>query len=111
MEAKEEEPEVPNKTELVPTTQPKEAAKKVEAVEEVDKPLVMNDLSKPTPISMPMPKSIIEPIYEDDFYDDGEFAYDEYGNVIGRVNRNELARERWHWAFTKIVQVRSLHCS
>ena len=60
---------------MVTASQPKEAAKKVEAMEEVDKPLVMTDLSKPTPISMPMPKSIIEPIYEDDFYDDGGHDY------------------------------------
>jgi hypothetical protein len=63
-------------------------------------PLVISDTEKPKP------KAAIEPIYEDDFYDDGEFAYDEYGNIVGRVAGNQLARDRWHWAFTKIVQVR-----
>ncbi len=49
-------------------------------------------------------KPITEPIFEDDLYDDGEFTYDQYGNIVGRVS-NQLARDRWHWAFTKIVQV------
>ena len=66
--------------------------------------MVISEAAKP--VSKPI--STIEPIYENDFYEDGEFAYDEYGNIVGRVapaGRNELARERWHWAFTKIVQV------
>ena len=35
-------------------------------------------------------------------------AYDEYGQpiVMDEEYRKNLARERWHWAFTKIVQVR-----
>ena len=35
-------------------------------------------------------------------------AYDEYGQpiVMDEAYRKSLARERWHWAFTKIVQVR-----
>ncbi len=46
----------------------------------------------------------MSPNDEDVAYDDGIFTYDQYGNVIGRV-RNLSARRRWHWAFTKIVQV------
>ena len=63
-------------------------------------PLVVPEMKKPLLLS-----STIEPIYEEDFYAEGEFTYDEYGNIIGRVT-NQLARDRWHWAFTKIVQVR-----
>lgn len=37
-----------------------------------------------------------------------EFRYDEYGQpIIGDEYQVSLARERWHWAFTKIVQVGS----
>ena len=63
-------------------------------------PLVVPEMKKPLLLS-----STIEPIFEEDFYDEGEFTYDEYGNIVGRVT-NQLARDRWHWAFTKIVQVR-----
>lgn len=46
----------------------------------------------------------LSPNDENVAYDDGIFTYDQYGNVIGRV-RKMSARRRWHWAFTKIVQV------
>ena len=93
-EVKEEEDEV-LKVEVI-TNEVKE--------KEPERPLVISEAAKP--VSKPI--STIEPIYENDFYEDGEFAYDEYGNIVGRVapaGRNALARERWHWAFTKIVQV------
>jgi hypothetical protein len=66
--------------------------------EEIITPLVVKDESSKKS------KPITEPIFEDDLYDDGEFTYDQYGNIVGRVS-NQLARDRWHWAFTKIVQV------
>ena len=36
--------------------------------------------------------------------------FDEYGQPIisDKAYRKQLARDRWHWAFTKIVQVRKL---
>ena len=71
--------------------------------------LLVKDESKKAmpPQQPPTSKLISEPIFEDDLYDDGEFTYDQYGNIVGRVS-NQLARDRWHWAFTKIVQVRKL---
>ena len=35
--------------------------------------------------------------------------FDEYGQPIlsDKAYRKQLARDRWHWAFTKIVQVRN----
>ena len=38
--------------------------------------------------------------------------YDEYGQLIlsDEQYRKQLARERWIWAFTKIVQVRLKKC-
>lgn len=40
---------------------------------------------------------------------ENEIVYDEYGQpiVIDEAYKKELARQRWHWAFTKIVQVRT----
>ena len=94
-EAKEEEDEI-LKVEVI-TSQPKQ--KEIPLKEEEPQLQVMDDTTISKPIS-----SNIEPIYEDDFFDDGEFAYDEFGNIIGRIG-NQIARDRWHWAFTKIAQV------
>ena len=88
------------KVEIITTEEPKE--------KEVLPPLVIKSEESPlvvTDMKKSMLSSTIEPILEEDFYDDGEFTYDQYGNIVGRVT-NQLARDRWHWAFTKIVQVR-----
>ncbi len=42
----------------------------------------------------------------DDFYESEPVHYDEYGQPMSEAEyKSQLARERWIWAYTKIVQV------
>ncbi len=46
---------------------------------------------------------------DDDFYDQepSRVRYDEYGQPLSEAEtKSQIARERWIWAYTKIVQVR-----